>query len=294
MRYRSALVVLPLALALTACGSAEDKASSSPSSAAPEPSSSSATPTAVEALSGKATCDRLVGNGDDALGLRVADYTVKIMTDDSIEQSHYVSAGDLTDELDDLAEIADPLYADAIEGLKAGPQAVVDAVEQGEGNLNIPAQEMFQAGLDAGEECLSGPALDEYANKLTERIEKLPEEYGGKAGSAGNSASICAEASRAGFVTSGWELVAYSKGASDHQKWAEEFEEDVAKLSDDSEPHCTGDSELAALALEAMVLNSMVEIYEGEAEPGFYTSTEKALREWLSAIDRDDLEVVSP
>lgn len=291
MRYRSALIFLPLIFTLTACGSGE--AGSASSSSSPESSSSSASPAAAEALSGKATCDRLVGNGDDALGLRVADYTVEIMSADSIEQGHYVSAGDLRNELDELAEVADPLYAEAIEDLKAGPQAVVDAVEQGDGNLHIPAQDMLQAGLDAGEECLSGPALDEYANKLTERIEKLPEEYGGKAGSTAGSASVCAEASRARFVTGGWELVAYSKGARDHQKWAEEFEEDVAKLSDDSEPHCTGDSELAALSLEAMVLNGMVEIYEGEAEPGFYESTEEALREWLSAIGRDDLEVVS-
>lgn len=101
--------------------------------------------------------------------------------------------------------IADPLYADAIGDLKAGPRAVVDVVEKAEGNLHTSAREMMQ-------ECLSGGVLDGFATALSARIGRLPAEYGG------NAQEKCLETMYVGSLNEGWNLVVASVGARDHQE----------------------------------------------------------------------------
>lgn len=280
MRYRSALVILPLAVALTACGSAEG---GSAGSSTPAPASSTATQADSEALSGKATCDRLV-NGDNALGIRVADYAVELMNGEGIDDAAYTAALDLTGDVDELSAVADPAYSQVIENVQAGPEAVVNAVEGGGGSFTIPAQEMMQASLDAGTECLSGPALDEYAAKVGDRVDRLPAEYGGAA------QRECIETMYVGIVSSGWDLVVASIGAADHQTMTDSFYETVSDLSDDSEAGCAGDVELAQLTFETSVLRvSIMATGEGDYEP-----VRQALAAWLTAIDREDVELAAP
>lgn len=273
---------------LAGCGSADGGAASSAPSSSAASGSPPVTETTAVALSGKATCDRLVGGGYEALGLRVADFTVELMNGEEIDNVAYATAQELTGELDELAEVADSSYADVIEDVKAGPEAVVNAVSGGGGSFTIPAQEMMQASLDAGEECLSGPALDAYASALSARIDQLPLEYGGNA--SAQAEEQCLESMRVGIVADNWDSVVASIGARDHLDIVEEFYDRASDLSDDSKSGCAGGVELALLAYEAAILRAAVAA-EGWGE---YEDVREALEQWLTAIDRTDIEVAAP
>lgn len=67
----------------------------------------------------------------------------------------------------------------------------------------------------------------------------------------------------------------------------------VSDLSDDSEPGRAGDVELACLAFGTSILQASV-VISGEAEPSDYHEVQVAIEEWLSTIDREDIEAASP
>ncbi|GHC99077.1 hypothetical protein [Zhihengliuella salsuginis] len=219
----------------------------------------------------------------------MADYTVEIMNTAEIDNSAYQAAKDLAEELDELADIANPLYVDAINDLSSGPQTVVDVVEKGDASLDIPAQEMMLAALQAGETCLAGSTLDDYATALATRVKKLPPEYGGQ----DTAPSVCVADSSIALVASSWEMVILSIGATDHHETVEVFYDTVSNLSENSSPSCLGRTELADLAFDASLLIIGVDM-SGKSNTASYNKVRDAFEAWLAAIDRADVEVATP
>ena len=164
----------PLALSLAAAlllvtGCAESVRTAqggtpSPDKSTLSPSASPATPTpspSPEVVTRAEACDDLAG-GAESIVYRLTTFQVEVEQADGLDDSHYVTAKNLVDDLSDLREVAPVDLHVHIDDLSAYPEVLVDAALAGSTSVEMDPKLAMTSTVETASSCLDKDS-DEFA-----------------------------------------------------------------------------------------------------------------------------------
>jgi hypothetical protein len=171
---------LAATLLLTGCASEIRDASATDTSATAEaaaPSTSStrsstppvtASPT-PELLTEDETCQELAG-GEGSLAYRAATWAKSLKDTGVVDDAIYAEAHSITEDADELSEIASWNLVSEVEAVASGPQNLVDAVRDGDNaSGRIPA-ETLSTVTEAATSCLTGQDKEDFSAFMYELV----------------------------------------------------------------------------------------------------------------------------